>query len=150
MGLMDVLYDLLLNFIEKYDAKRGIPRPVSHPDLTARQAALRCLMTAAKMFWLTLCGSIAAYLMWVSADLFDVERDARFILICGSVVVVLLSTARALEALLPYEREEPPVAQAPSPWADPAWLRSAGFAQEYGTDRRPVHCDSARSRQAIS
>jgi hypothetical protein len=61
MGLIDVLYDLLLNFVEKYDAKRGIPRPVSHPDLTARHAALGCLMTAAKMFWLTLCGSIAAY-----------------------------------------------------------------------------------------
>src|SRR5262249_45668773 len=117
--------------------KRGIPRPVSHPDLTARQAALRCHMTAAKMFWLTLCGSIAAYLMWLSADLFDVERDTRFILICGSGVVLLFSTAKALQALLPYEREEPPVTQAPSPWADYAWLRSAGFAQEYGTDRRP-------------
>ena len=137
MGLIDVLYDLLLNFVEKYDAKRGIPRPVSHPDLTARQAALRCLMTAAKMFWLTLCGSIAAYLMWVSADVFDVERDTRFILICGSWVVLLFSTAKSLETLLPYEREEPPVAQARSPWADPTWLRSAGFAQEHGTDRRP-------------
>jgi type IV secretory pathway TraG/TraD family ATPase VirD4 len=137
MGLMDVLYDLLLNFIEKYDAKRGIPRPVSHPDLTARQAALRCLMTAAKMFWLSWCGSTGAYLIWVSADLCDVERDTRFILICGSAVVLLFSTAKALQALLPYEREEPPIAQAPSPWADPAWLRSAGFAQEYGTDRRP-------------
>ena len=137
MGLMDVLYDLLLEFVEKYDAKRGIPRPVSHPDLTARRAALRCLMTAAKMFWLTLCGSIAAYLIWVSADLFDVERDTRLILICGSGVVLLFSTAKSLEALLPYEREEPPVAQAPSLWADQAWLRSAGFAQEYGTDLSP-------------
>jgi type IV secretory pathway TraG/TraD family ATPase VirD4 len=137
MGPMDVLYDLLLNFIDKYDAKRGIPRPVSHPDLTARQAALRCLMTAAKMCWLTWCGSIAAYLMWVAADLFDVERDTRFILISGSGVVLLFSTAKSLEALLPYEREEPPVAQVPSLWADPAWLRSAGLAQEYGTDRRP-------------
>lgn len=137
MGLMDVLYDLLLDFVEKYDAKRGIPRPVSHQDLTARQAALRCLMTAAKMFWLTLCGSTAAYLMWVSADLFDIERDTRFILICGSGVVLLLSIAKASQALLPYEREEPPVALAPSLWADTAWLRSAGFAQEYGTDRRP-------------
>ncbi len=137
MGLTDVLYDLLLNFIEKYDAKRGIPRPVSHPDLTARRAALRCFIAAAKMFWLTLCGSIAAYLMWVSADLFDVERDTRFILICGSGVILLLSIAKASQALLPYEREERPVAQAPSLWADPGWLRSAGFAQEYGTDRRP-------------
>jgi hypothetical protein len=137
MGLTDVLYDLLLNFVEKYDAKRGIPRPVSHPYLTARQAALRCLMTAAKMLWLCWCGSIAAYLMWASADLFDVERDTRFILFCGMVVVVLLSIAKALQALLPYEREEPPVAQAPSPGADPAWLRSAGFTQDCTTDRRP-------------
>lgn len=29
MGLMDVLYDLLLNFVERYDARRGIPRPVT-------------------------------------------------------------------------------------------------------------------------
>jgi hypothetical protein len=137
MGLLDVLYDLLLRFIEKYDTKRGIPRPVSHPDLTARQAALRCFMTASKMFWLTSCGSIAAYLMWISADLFDVERDTRFILICGSGVVLLFSTAKALQALLPYEREEPPVAQIPSPWADPVWLRSAGLAQEYTTGQRP-------------
>jgi type IV secretory pathway TraG/TraD family ATPase VirD4 len=134
---MDVLYDLLLNFVEKYDATRGIPRPVSHPDLTARQAAFRCFMIATKMFWLTLFGSIAAYLMWVSADYFDVERDTRFIVICGSGVVLLLSLAKASQALLPYEREEPPVAQAPSRWADPAWVRSAGFAQEFGTDRRP-------------
>ncbi len=137
MTLTDVLYDLLLNFVEKYDAKRGIPRPLSQPDLTARQAALRCFMTTAKMFWLMLCGSLAAYLMWVSADYFDVERDTRFILICGSGVVLFFSTAKSLQALLPYEREEPPVAQAPSPWADPAWLRSAGFAQECTTDRRP-------------
>ena len=135
MGLMDVLYDLLLIFVEKYDARRGIPRPISHPDLTAGQAAFRCFLTAAKMFWLTLCGSIAVYLMWVSADYFDVERDTRFILICGSGVILLLSIAKACQALLPYEREEPPVAQAPSPWADPAWLRSAGFAREYTTDR---------------
>jgi hypothetical protein len=32
IGLKDVLYDLLLRFIEYYDAKRGIPRPVSHPN----------------------------------------------------------------------------------------------------------------------
>ena len=137
MGLMDVLYDLLLYFVDKYDAKRGIPRPVSKPDLTARQAALRCVMTGAKMFWLTGCGSTAAHLIWVLADLFDVESDTRFILICGSGVVLLLSIAKACQALLPYEREEPPVAQATSPWADPAWLRSAGFTREYTTDRRP-------------
>lgn len=137
IGLMDVLYDLLLNFVEKYDAKRGIPRPVSHPDLTARQAALRCFVTAVKMFWLTLCGSTAAYLMWVSADYFDVEHDTRFILFCGSEVVLLFSTAKSLQALLPYEREEPAVAKAPSLWADSAWLRSAGFTQDCTTDRRP-------------
>ena len=57
--------------------------------------------------------------MWVSADYFDVELDTRFILFCGTVVVLLLSVAKAQEALLPYEREEPPVAQAPSLWADP-------------------------------
>ena len=34
MGLMGVLYDLLLAFVERYDAKRRIPRPLSHPDLT--------------------------------------------------------------------------------------------------------------------
>ena len=136
MTLMEVLYDLLLNFVEKYDAKRGIPRPVSHPDLTARQAAFRCLMTAAKMFWIALCGVTAACLMLVLANQFDAERDTRFIVFCGSAVLVLLTGAKAVEPLFPYEREDPPVDQAPSPWANPSRLRSAGFAQDCTASRQ--------------
>lgn len=135
MGLMDVLYDLLLRFIEKYDTKRGIPRPVSHPDLTAKQAAFRCFMTSVRFLWFLLCGFGLACLLVLCARS-EIGSDTQFIFLCGGVVAGMIGVAKAMQSFLPYEREEPQVAQAPSTWADPAWLRSAGFAQEYGTDRR--------------
>ena len=109
IGLMDVLYDLLLRFIETYDAKRGIPRPLSEPDLTARQAAFRCFMTAVRVLLFLLCGIGSAFLLAFFASLYDVESDVRFIVACGGAVAIMLGGAKAMKSFLPYEREDPPV-----------------------------------------
>jgi hypothetical protein len=119
MGVMDVLYDLLLRFIEKYDTKRGIPRPVSHPDLTAKQAAFRCFMTSVRFLWFLLCGfGLGCLLVFCARS--EIGSDTRFIFLCGGVVAVMIGVAKAMQSFLPYEREDPPVPQPPSVWAETA------------------------------
>jgi type IV secretory pathway TraG/TraD family ATPase VirD4 len=130
IGLKDVLYDLLLRFIEYYDAKRGIPRPVSDPYITARQAAFRCLTAAIRFLWFLTCGIGCACLLvfWARSE---IEFDTRIIFLCGATVAGMVGVAKAMQSFLPYEREDPPVPKPPSAWAETPWLKSTGLAQEF-------------------
>ncbi len=134
IGLKDVLYDLLLRFIEYYDAKRGIPRPVSDPYITARQAAFRCLTAAIRFLWFLTsgigCGCLLVF--WARSE---IESDTRIIFLCGAVVAGMVGAAKTMQSFLPYEREDPPVPKPPSPWAETPWLKSTNLAQEYSGRR---------------
>ena len=136
IGLKDVLYDLLLRFIECYDAKRGIPRPVSDPNITARQAAFRCLTAAIRFLCFLTCGIGCGCLLmfWARSES---ESDTRIIFLLGAVVAGMVGVVKAMQSFLPYEREDPPVPKPPSPWAETPWLKSTGIAQEY-TGRRAI------------
>lgn len=134
IGLEDVIYDLVLRFIENYDAKRGIPRPVSYPDLTARQAAFRCLTTVIRFLWFLMCGLGSGCLLvfWARSE---IESDTRFIFLCGAPAAAMVGVAKAMQSLLPYQREDPPIPKPPSPWAEMPWLKSTRLAQEYTGSR---------------
>src|SRR5262245_13221133 len=82
IGLKDVLYDLLLRFIQYYDAKHSIPRPVSDPYITARQAAFRCLTAAIRCSWFLMCGLVCGCLLLFRARS-EIESDTRIIFLCG-------------------------------------------------------------------
>jgi hypothetical protein len=130
IGLKDVLYDLLLRLIEYYDAKRGIPRPVSDPYITARQAASRCLTAAIRFLWFLMCGLVCGCLLVFFARS-EIESDTRIIFLCGAVVAGMVGAAKAMQSFLAYEREDPPVPKPPSAWAETPWLKSTGLAQEF-------------------
>jgi type IV secretory pathway TraG/TraD family ATPase VirD4 len=131
---MELLSYLMLEFIERYDAKHHIPRPADRPDLTAKQAAVRCLKTGGEMVLLFACGLASAFLFSVAANNFGAESNIRPLFTVARIAAVLISIVEALGVLLAFENSnEPsnrPITQPVARWADHAWLRSAGLAQE--------------------
>ena len=127
----------LLHYIQKYDAEHGIPRPMTAPHLDAYHAALRCLTTAAGMVGLIFCGLLSAYLFWISANFVKADFEARLIFVGGMLVAVLAGLMEALQLLLPYYRFKQRVTHGSAMWADTAWLKSEGFAQDFTTSLRP-------------
>ena len=121
----------LLNYIQKYDAERGIPRPMTAPHLTAYHAALHCLRTAAEMIGLATCGAISAYLIWITANNLKADFELRLILIGGMLMAVAVSLIEAMQLLLPYYRFHQRVTHGSAMWADTSWLKSEGFAQDF-------------------
>ena len=126
----------LLHYIERYDAERGIPRPMDAPHLTAYHAALRCLSTAAGMGGLIFCGSLSAYLLWITANNIKANFDLRLIFIGGMLLAVFAGVMEALQLLLPYYRIKQRVTHGSAMWADTSWLKSEGFARDFTTDLR--------------
>jgi type IV secretion system protein VirD4 len=127
----------LLHYIQKYDAEHGIPRPMTAPHLDAYHAALRCLRTGVEMLGLVLCGAVSAYLFWISANFLKADFEVRLIFVGGMLVAVLASLMEALQLLLPYYRFKQRVTHGSAMWADTAWLKSEGFAQDFTNSLRP-------------
>jgi type IV secretory pathway TraG/TraD family ATPase VirD4 len=127
----------LLHYIQKYDAEHGIPRPMTAPHLNAYHAALSCLSTAAGMLGLIFCGSVSAYLFWVSADLLKADLDVRLIFVGGMLAAIFVSIMEVLELLLPYYRLKQRLTHGSAMWADTAWLKAEGFAQDFTSSIRP-------------
>ncbi len=128
----------LLHYIERYDAERGIPRPMDAPHLNAYHAALRLLATAGGMLGLIFCGSLSAYLLWVTANNIKANFDLRLIFVGGMLLAVFAGVMEALQFLLPYYRIKQRVTHGSAMWADTSWLKSEGFARDFTTDLRPA------------
>jgi type IV secretion system protein VirD4 len=127
----------LLHYIEKYDAEHGIPRPMTAPHLNAYHAALHCLRTGAEMLWLSCCGALSAYLIWVTANNFKVSSEVRLIFVAGMLFAVFVGLVEALHLVLPYYRITQRVTHGSAMWADTAWLKSEGLAQDFATEMNP-------------
>jgi hypothetical protein len=127
----------LVHYIQEYDAVHGIPRPMTAPHLTAYHAALHCLRTAAEMIGLVFCGALSAYLIWVTANNLKAEFELRLIFVGGMLMAISLSLIEALQLLLPYYRFKQRLTHGSAMWADTAWLKSEGFAQDFTTSLRP-------------
>jgi type IV secretion system protein VirD4 len=127
----------LLHYIQKYDAEHGIPRPMTAPHLDAYHAALRCLRTGVEMLGLVSCGLVSAYLFWLSANFIKADFEVRLIFVGGMLVAVLASLMDALQAVLPYYRFKQRVTHGSAMWADTAWLKSEGFAQDFTSTLDP-------------
>jgi type IV secretory pathway TraG/TraD family ATPase VirD4 len=127
----------LLHYIEKYDADHGIPRPMTAPHLNAYHAALRCLRTGAEMLWLTSCGTLSAYLIWITANNFKVDFEIRLVFVAGMIFAIFVSCVEAMHLLLPYYRIAQRVTHGSAMWADTAWLKSEGFAREFTASPGP-------------
>ena len=127
----------LVHYIQEYDAVHGIPRPMTAPHLTAYHAALHCLRTAAEMIGLVFCGALSAYLIWVTANNLKADFELRLIFVGGMLMAISLSLIEALQLLLPYYRFKQRLTHGSAMWADTAWLKSEGFAQDFTTSLRP-------------
>lgn len=127
----------LLHYIQKYDAEHGIPRPMTAPHLNAYHAALRCLSTAAGMLGLIFCRAVSAYLFWISANLLKADLDVRLIFVGAMLVAIFVSMIEALQLVLPYYRFKQRLTHGSAMWADTAWLKSEGFAQDFTSSVRP-------------
>jgi type IV secretion system protein VirD4 len=127
----------LLNFIEKYDADHGIPRPMTAPHLNAYHAALRCLRTGAEMIGLICCGLLSAYLFWLSADLIKAQSDVQLIFIGAMLLAFFVGLMEAGQLIFPYYRITQRLTHGSAMWADSAWLKSQGFAQDFAAKLKP-------------
>jgi type IV secretion system protein VirD4 len=127
----------LLHQIERYDAEHGIPRPMDAPHLTAYHAALRVLATAGGMLGLVFCGSLSAYLLWVTADNIKANFDLRLIFLGGMLLSVFVGVMESLQLLLPYYRIKQRVTHGSAMWADTSWLKSEGFAKDFTISLKP-------------
>ena len=127
----------LLSYLEKYDAERGIPRPMDAPHLTSYHAALRCLATAGGMLGFLLCGSCSALLFWITANNVQAEFEIRLMFVAGMLIAVFAGVMEALQLLLPYYRFKQRLTHGSAMWADASWLKSQGFAKDYGFPPNP-------------
>src|SRR5262249_45029755 len=127
----------LLHYVQKYDAEHGIPRPMTAPHLNAYHAALHCLSTAAGMLGLIFCGGVSAYLLLMSANLLNADFDVRLIFLGGMLAAIFVSIMEALQLVLPYYRFKQRLTHGSAMWADTAWLKSEGFAQDFTTNLKP-------------
>src|SRR6185312_1510817 len=93
-----------LHQIEKYDAERGIPRPMDAPHLTSYHAALRCLTTGASMLGLNICGGVSACLLWITANNLSADFQLRLIFIGAMLIALAAGVMESLQLLLPYYR----------------------------------------------
>ena len=121
----------LLNYIEKYDADRGIPRPMDAPHLTPYHAALRCMTTAGGMLGLIFCGFVSAFLLWLTADNIEASMEVRLMFVGGMAIAVFAGITEATQLLLPYYRFKQRVTHGSAMWADASWLKSQGFAKDF-------------------
>jgi type IV secretion system protein VirD4 len=127
----------VLHSIDRFDAERGIPRPMDAPHLTAYHAALRCLTTAGGMLGLIFCGSLSAYLLWITANNIKADFEVRLIFVGGMALAVFAGIMEALQLILPYYRIKQRVTHGSAMWADTSWLKAEGLAQDFTTSLRP-------------
>lgn len=127
----------VLHYIDRFDAERGIPRPMDAPHLTAYHAALRCITTAGGMLGLIFCGSLSAYLLWVTANNIKADFEVRLIFVGGMVLAVFGGVMEALQLILPYYRIKQRVTHGSAMWADTSWLKAEGLAQDFTTSLKP-------------
>ena len=121
----------LLHHIEKYDAERGIPRPMDAPHLTPYHAALRCLTTGASMLGLIFCGAVASCLLWITANNLNADFQLRLIFIGAMFIALGAGVIESLQLLLPYYRFKQRLTHGSAMWADTSWLKDAGLAQDF-------------------
>jgi type IV secretory pathway TraG/TraD family ATPase VirD4 len=123
--------------IERWDARHGIPRPMDAPHLNAYHAALHCLLVASQMLVLLACGCASAYLLWLTANNFQVTFEIRLLFITGMLFALFVGCLEATQLLLPYYRIKQRVTYGSALWADASWLKSEGFARDFGSAAHP-------------
>jgi type IV secretory pathway TraG/TraD family ATPase VirD4 len=120
----------VFHFIQKYDAKHRIPRPMDAPHLTAYHAALHGLGTVAGMAGLGACGSLSAYLLFLTARNVNAESEILLVFYGAMLLAFFTGLMEAVHLLLPYYRFKQRLTHGSAMWADTAWLKSEDMARD--------------------
>lgn len=90
------------------------------------------------MLWLLCCGALSAYLLWTTAKNLSISSpEARLMFAAGMLFAVFVACVEALHLLFPYYRFTQRMTHGSAMWADSAWLKSHGFAQDFTNDVTP-------------
>ncbi|MGH9762801.1 MAG: type IV secretory system conjugative DNA transfer family protein, partial [Blastocatellia bacterium] len=112
--------------------------PMDAPHLDAYHATLQCLETGGGMLGLILCGSLSAYLLWLTANNVNAEFEVRLVFVGGMLLAVLIGCLEALQLLLPYYRFKQRLTHGSAMWADTSWLKAEGFARDFNAGLMPA------------
>ncbi len=120
--------------IEEFDSKHGIPRPADSQHLPAFHAFLRITQHVSIMLTLLTCGSVSAYLLWLSAGYLRVSSQTQLFFVIGMLLCLFVAFMEAAHEAMPYYRIKQRLTYGTGRWADEIYLKNTGLALKVGDD----------------
>ncbi len=120
--------------IEEFDSKHGIPRPADSQHLPAFHAFLRITQHVSIMLILLTCGSVSAYLLWLSAGYLRVSSQTQLFFVIGMLLCLFVAFMEAAHEAMPYYRIKQRLTYGTGRWADEIYLKNTGLALKVGDD----------------
>lgn len=127
----------MIYYIEKWDAKYGIPRPLDSPHLTAYHALLRFARNAFEMFFIAAGGFLCALMLSTTAQDVKAAGQLQLIFFAAVLGVISFSLMEAFSLMMPYMRVSQRLTHGSAMWADTAWLKKDGFVPAISGDIKP-------------
>jgi type IV secretory pathway TraG/TraD family ATPase VirD4 len=120
--------------IEEFDSKHGIPRPSDSQHLPAFHAFLRITQHVGLILVLLTCGSVSAYLLWLSAQYLGVSSQTQLFFVIGMLLCLFVAFMEATHEVMPYYRIKQRLTYGTGRWADEIYLKNTGLALKVGDD----------------
>lgn len=120
--------------VEEFDSKHGIPRPADSQHLPAFHAFLRITRHVSVMLILLTCGSVSAYLVWLSASYLHVSSQTQLFFVIGMLLCLFVAFMEAAHEVMPYYRIKQRLTYGTGRWADEIYLKNTGLALKVGDD----------------
>ena len=116
-------------FFNRWDARYGIPRPMSALHLDPYQAGLRLLRDVGEGAALLLAGCASALIWWKVADLFlRIGVETHEYMIFAVIFCVSVGLIEASSLAIPYYRVKQRLTHGSARWADVGTLKDSGLA----------------------
>ncbi len=120
--------------IEEFDSKHGIPRPADSQHLPPFHAFLRITQHVGLILVLLTCGSVSAYLLWLSAGYLRVSSQTQLFFVIGMLLCLFVAFMEAAHEAMPYYRIKQRLTYGTGRWADEIYLKNTGLALKVGDD----------------
>src|SRR5712692_3905116 len=104
--------------IEEFDSKHGIPRPADSQHLPPFHAFLRMTQHVGLILVLLTCGSVSAYLLWLSAGYLRVSSQTQLFFVIGMLLCLFAAPTRGAQEAMPDDPNKPRRAYGTSPRAE--------------------------------
>jgi len=86
------------------------------------------------MLILLSCGSVSAYLLWLSAGYLRVSPQTQLFFVIGMLLCLFVAFMEAVHEIMPYYRIKQRLTYGTGRWADEIYLKNTGLALKVGED----------------